>query len=383
MGKIATNPAILTWARETAHLTLEDVAKSLKKDPKVIESWENGTDFPTYPQLEVLSYSLYKRPLAVFFFPSPPKEENPEKSFRTLPDTEIEALSPQTIKLIRKAKVFQINLRELCDNKNPSRKHLLKNIKADELQTTAASLRKFLNFSLYDQTKIGTFENALNTWREKLEESGVFLFKDAFKNDNISGFCLFDNEFPIIYINNSMPKSRQIFTIFHEIAHLLFETSGIDKNDDSFIETLKKESRNIEIFCNKFAGEFLLPESEVKKEFKGVSSTNEELFQSLSQKYKVSKEVILRRFLDFKIINQDIYEKYSIKWHKEYIKLKDKQESSQGNYYNTLQHYLGQNYLNLTFKAYYQRKISQNQLADYLGIKISSIPGIEQTIKAS
>jgi Zn-dependent peptidase ImmA (M78 family) len=42
----------------------------------------------------------------------------------------------------------------------------------------------------------------------------VFVFKDAFRAEDYCGFSLFDPVFPLIYVNNSMPKSWQIFTLF-------------------------------------------------------------------------------------------------------------------------------------------------------------------------
>ncbi|KKL56723.1 hypothetical protein LCGC14_2242570, partial [marine sediment metagenome] len=39
---------------------------------------------------ERLAYEIYKRPLALFFFPEPPEEETPKESFRTLPQEEID-----------------------------------------------------------------------------------------------------------------------------------------------------------------------------------------------------------------------------------------------------------------------------------------------------
>lgn len=58
-----------------------------------------------------------------------------------------------------------------------------------------------------------------------------------------------------------MPKSRQIFTIFHELAHLLYRTGGIDVRSETFFRQLKGDYSRIEVKCNRFAGEFLLPES--------------------------------------------------------------------------------------------------------------------------
>lgn len=105
--QIPVNPAMLVWARETAGISLDEAARRMKKDIAIIESWEMGDDAPTYVQLEKLAYQIYKRPLALFFFPKPPQEETPEQSFRTLPEQEIAMMSSRMKILIRKARVMQ------------------------------------------------------------------------------------------------------------------------------------------------------------------------------------------------------------------------------------------------------------------------------------
>ncbi|MEZ5578788.1 MAG: ImmA/IrrE family metallo-endopeptidase [Candidatus Competibacteraceae bacterium] len=71
--------------------------------------------------------------------------------------------------------------------------------------------------------------------------------------DGYFGFCLDDSQFPIIYVNNSSTKTRQIFTLFHELGHLIFQTSGIDRIDDQILPQLTNYNRKIEITCNGLA----------------------------------------------------------------------------------------------------------------------------------
>src|SRR5829696_5934455 len=98
------NPHVLAWARDRAGLSVDDVAARMNKDVATVESWEKGDSAPTYSQLERLAYVLYKRPLALFFFPEPPDEPSPEKSFRTLPEAEAEKLAPDTRLKLREAR---------------------------------------------------------------------------------------------------------------------------------------------------------------------------------------------------------------------------------------------------------------------------------------
>lgn len=99
MGKQVTGvqPSVLRWARESAGLTVEAVAQKLDRAASDIESWEGGTSAPTYPQLEKLAYEVYKRPLAVFFFPSPPAEMTAAMLSETVSELVRHELGPSTL----------------------------------------------------------------------------------------------------------------------------------------------------------------------------------------------------------------------------------------------------------------------------------------------
>lgn len=181
------------------------------------------------------------------------------------------------------------------------------------LKELATSIREYLDISLSKQKGWGTIETALETWREAFEDSGMFVFKEAFRNDDFSGFCLYDKVFPLIVINNSMAKTRQIFTLFHELGHLLFETSGIDKLNDDFINILSEQDRDVEILCNRLAAEILVPSDDFDLSVKGMR-VDEAFVAKLAAIYKVSREVILRKFLDRGAVSESTYKKLTAKW---------------------------------------------------------------------
>ena len=72
------NPAILRWARERNGLSIDELAKKVKREPDEVRMWEDGTLVPSYACLEELAYRHLKIPLAVFYFPEPPPLDNPE-----------------------------------------------------------------------------------------------------------------------------------------------------------------------------------------------------------------------------------------------------------------------------------------------------------------
>jgi len=382
MSKALPVPFMLKWARESIHYSIEDVAKKLKKNPQEIESWETGKSYPTYKQLENLA-KIYKRPIAVFYFPEPPLEQEPKEQFRTLPDFIFETFSPTVVKLIRKAQVMRENLNELCDGKNPSERNIIKDLRTklnSPLHTIAQKVRLYLGIDIEEQTRWNDPKKAFSRWREVIEASGIFVFKDAFRNYTISGFCLYDEKFPLIYVNNSMSDTRQIFTLFHEIAHLLYLTGGIDYIDDYYLEDIEGDKKNIEIFCNAFAGEFLVPDKDFEKYLDLFRRNDIISFTSeLAQYYSVSREVILRKLLNRKLISINKYEKLAQEWNKDFKKAR--QGKSGGNYYNNLAIYLGYNYLTLAFDKYYRNQISLYELAEFLKVrKMDAIHRLEMAI---
>ena len=387
MGEKLTgvNPKIIQWARERARYSLESVAVKFKKDVSVIEKWESGEDFPTYSQLEKLA-EIYKRPLALFFFPEPPLEAEEKQEFRTLPDFEIENLAADTIYALRQAKAMQLSLQEINNGINPSTKKIFQDIAVssrDDLRILAEQIRNYLNVTLEEQLTWNDQETALKKWRSAVEEAGIFIFKRSFKQREISGFCLIDIEFPIIYLNNSTEKSRQTFTIFHELAHILLQTNGITKSDDRYINSLQGENKYIEIFCNKFAAEFLLPNhvfSEIIRETIVNVNDNDKIISKISSDYKVSREVVLRKLLDNNLISQKEYTLKVSEWYSEQVgKSQDKNKKSGGNPYANQATYLGENYLKLVFNKYYQGQYDIERVADYLNIKkVATVEKLEQ-----
>lgn len=380
MERIPYNQEILKWAREHSNLDIEDVAKKFNKPTSVIISWEDGRNSPTYTQLERLAYDIYKRPLAVFFFSEPPKDTSGQELFRTLPEYEFSRMSSRFTYLIRKAQARQENLKELLEGVNTA-KQKLTNIfiidKKDTIEETARKLRKYIGVSLELQQSWKNNEKALKFWRLKLEEHGIYVFKDAFKDDNFSGFCIYDEIFPIIYVNNSEPKTRQIFTLFHELVHILFKTGGIDTRLDDYIDYLNDEAKIIEVYCNKFAAEFLVPTNDFEMKIIG-KNLDDNTYSEFATLYSVSREVILRKLHNMGKVDKLYYDKKRKEWIEQAKKAKEKKKKkTNGNHYNNIKTYLGKTYIDLVLKRLHQSKISKKEAADYLDIKVMQVQKLE------
>ncbi len=372
------NTSILRWARESQGYSVEQVAATLRKAPDVVAAWESDEDeaAPTYVQLERLAYQIYNRPIAVFFLPSPPSEPNLKQEFRTLPDFEIDRLSADTRYHLRLARAFQLSLRELSEGANQAERKIFEEVELERDSETAEAadqIRRALGITLEVQRSWISRDEALKKWRGAVEELGVFVFKNSFKQKEISGFCLTDEDFPIIYLNNSTAKARQIFSLFHELCHLLMHTNSITRFDDAYVNDLGQDERAAEHFCNRVTAEFLIPSDDFSHQIQAVDNFGDEAVERLADRYQVSREAILRRLLDLDLVGSDYYRSKAEQWAQE----AEDVTSRGGNYYATHAAYLGQAYMGLVFSNYYQGKISVGQTADYLGVRSKSVAGLE------
>lgn len=366
---------VLKWAINRSGYSLEDLRGSFKK----IDDWvaQDG-GFPSYPQLEKLS-EKFKVPIAVFFFPEPPNVPLVEQSFRTLGVEHFAMIPPRVRLLLGKAQAFQTSLAELTRGRNPSDRLITRDLKfkaSISIDKMASAVRDYFGISIEEQCSWKDADTALKNWREVVHSAGVYVFKDRFRQDDYSGFCLYDDEYPIIYVNNTNAKTRQAFTIFHELAHLLFETSGVDKLDDDYIDMLPKDEKRIEVICNRFAARFLMPEAAFEKAFNGLSPT-EETADLLASQFHVSRELIFRKFLDKELVSEQEYLAASKRW------AKQKKKGSGGDPYRSKMAYLGKEYVNLAFSQFYQNRIDEYQLADYLDMKPKHVLTLENYLSGA
>ena len=100
------NGEILRWAREFYNMNAEDAAKAIGVDVERYCNWEAGTDHPTYAKLRKIS-EVFRKPSAVFFFPTPPQLPPIKGDLRTLPDDVVNRFSKNIIIQFEKAKVYQ------------------------------------------------------------------------------------------------------------------------------------------------------------------------------------------------------------------------------------------------------------------------------------
>ncbi len=195
-----------------------------------------------------------------------------------------------------------------------------------------------------------------------------------------------DKDFPVIVLNSSDTFNKKIFTLFHELCHILFNTGGVFR--DIYTKELKQQPNKIEIFCNQFASEVLLPTHELLNEPTVIENNGKEWsdtsLQSIANIYKVSKEVILRKLYDFEKTSKTFYINARSKWNNKYEEEKEEKKNKQDGgivpYHTVHLSQLGKNFVARILNNYHSGKITETQVADFLNIKINKIKEYEAKI---
>ncbi|MFC1743115.1 ImmA/IrrE family metallo-endopeptidase [Candidatus Riflebacteria bacterium] len=377
--KALINPILLKWARDKAGYSVADVAKKMGKAEDIILKWESGAKSPTISQTRKLA-DIYKRPLAVFFLSEVPMDFSVLKDFRRLPLGMEPSFSPELRLLMRQAQ----NHQEWVEDYYAAKKYRkLKFIGSASINIPSLSLaekiRKVLGIPLNFYKTLPSKPDALRIWIEKIEQAGIFVFQSGkVAPTEARGFAVSSQRAPFIFLNSKDPASARIFTLLHEVVHIWINETGVSNLMPVFAG--QRQVDKIEVFCNKTAGEILVPSKllkdiwlpeEAKHNFKQHLSTVADLF-------KVSREVIARRLLTSKFINQEKYLEIREFLIKEWDTIQKKRKSAPGGppYARMVILNNGKSFSSLVLSTYINGEITGRDISDLLNVNLKNIPKI-------
>jgi Zn-dependent peptidase ImmA (M78 family)/transcriptional regulator with XRE-family HTH domain len=286
---LTINPKVLKWAREESGYTVLQLITKLNIDEAEYSRWENTGNGIPFPALRVIA-KILKRQIAVFFLPQTPQKVKRPTDFRNLTSSKSH-LSCNSMLAIRRVGKF----REILTELNPIQYYETKCSWLPEFRLrfgkkllnnsqTHDSLRDLLAYSLDRQVNENNLTETYKSLRNAFEERlGIYVFQLSMPVNEIQGFSYSDTYPYCITINSKYPTSSRLFTLFHELGHILQRQSGLCIPDNV------SEKQAIELECNSFAGSFLAPDNAIR-----FAGSKEEIFR-LATKLKVSSEVYLRR----------------------------------------------------------------------------------------
>ena len=367
------NPVILKWARENIGYGIEEAAKKIGiSNPEKLRKAEEGTEYLTINQLRNAA-KVYRRPFPIFFLESPPRDAvHPD--FRVLYTKESKKISPEAKKKIMEISQKRNFLIEITDFEEKDFPYdFIKISMNEDFNSVASQIRKELNIDYKTQTEWKNKYEAFNAWRNAIEKRfGILIFQlDRIEIDDLRGFSIDKKPFPIIAVNSKDFGYAKCFTLLHELCHILLETSILCKSID-FNERLTHGQE--EVFCNYVSGAILAPkefiiEDTLVKEY--LNNTRDYgVLTALSDKYRISKEAMLRRLLILNYISDRDYKIYQDLMSS--IARQDS-ESGGGDYYVGIISRNSYTYLNTVFSELEKGNVSLVDASLNLKIKINNL----------
>jgi Zn-dependent peptidase ImmA (M78 family) len=272
------SPTVLKALRESSGYSIEEVAKGLGVSVETIAQAEETGFALSLAQIEKLA-SVYKRPLVAFFSDS-------IGGLPTLVDYRVnreKRLSPHVYIAQRRARYLAEKIKELSDRRTQIPRFPAKMVP----EALARDFRAKLGVPVLKRLAP---HKLLSEYKRLLEDRlTVLIIEYPFKADDVRGFSIFSDVCAIV-LNEEDKPSIKLFSLFHEVCHLLQKTGGICSLE------LEGEGET-ESYCNRFAAEFLVPLDDLKKELKRFERVDEEVAGRLSETYGVSKQVIMLRLL--------------------------------------------------------------------------------------
>ncbi len=305
-------PSVLSWARKLDQFTLDEAAGKLKVPVESIQDWENGSTYPSLKQAKDLA-KLYRVPFAFFFLPNEPvgKPKRIKKvdyrTFGNIGDSLI--ISRELRWLLRDVEDRRDAIIELYEIEKRKPKPFL--FQADQTMTAqaiAAILRDVLCLSEPCQRRFRRAEVALSYCVGELEKRDVLVFQASkIEPKEMRGMSAAYDILPYIVLNRKDECSARLFSLCHELAHIVLRSSGICNE----VSEHGQSSNRLELLCNEIAGLTLVPDDEIKKHISTqkihLTGLDDAYVLELARDFAVSTQVIIHRLWKTGVITADLY----------------------------------------------------------------------------
>jgi Zn-dependent peptidase ImmA (M78 family)/DNA-binding XRE family transcriptional regulator len=374
-------PALLKWSRERAGLNVETAAQQAHVHPTTLEEWESGHEVPTIAQARKLG-EVYKRPLAFFFLPEPPRGFDPQREFRRFPGVTLENESPELRNALRAALYQRQAALEIYEQLSERPPQLSATANPDENpEEVGRRIRALLNINWQMQLDWPSANAALNGWRSAIEALGVLVFQSSDVSlSEMRGTSIPRSPLPVILVNGSDAPHGRIFTMLHEFAHILLANGGHETG--SIASRPKPEDQLLERVSNRFASAALLPREEFLREvaqYRDAVGGDDDSLRRLANRVKASPEAILRRLVSLRRTTGSLYRIKRNRWQNQTWYAPGASGGGPPIEVRVIAS-KGRPFVSLVLDAYRRGIVSSADLPDYLGIQLKYVDRVARQL---
>lgn len=367
--RVPVKPELISWALNQANLELSDLGRQSNK----VVGWLEGSQQPTLNQLQSFAKSTHV-PFGYLMMSEPPALEKPLPDFRRR-DGRSSSYSQELAGEIYSQQRRQAWFRDYALDQGLDVVDWVGSASlSDAPEVVAISLREQWGFST-----AGRAQDYVESRKEVftfLEGQGVLVSvtgffgstRRSFDAEEFSGFSLSDEYAPLIFVNGKESHAAQIFTMFHEVGHLLLGESGMSDDVED-----RSASHRSERWCDEFAAAFLMPASEVSRF--APRTLTEGAVLPVAKRFRVSALALLNRLRDLGLIS---FEQWSAVYPElearalEVLKKEAEKKSSGGEFYKSHPFVVGPRFARAVYRDALSGRTSHPDAHRILGIKQAS-----------
>ena len=370
---VPVHPATLKWAREAIGLSTQQVAIKLSKPVETIEAWETGEEGVGLSNARKLA-DKYKVSLPVLYLQNIPEEWQQElpKDFRR-PDAR-QPYSYQLCYAIRDARERQSWMRKYLQNENEKPLDWLGSFSGkNDITRIADWVVQWLGIDRQEIVDLTDDKKALSYWIEKIEAKCVVVSTNGthaahkITHAEYSGLVLYDNYAPLILLNPEDSPARRIFTLIHELAHLLLDdNSGVSQID---FRQQDADYDPVETMCNRIASQVLIDDDYLQFQ-RNDRGNPEEAIQAMASNLKISHSAIAVKLKEQGFIDQTTLDALLDKYRRLYLAQLENRSGGRTVPDKQVLERCGKFLTQSVLTAYEQGNVNATEIYDILGLKL-------------
>lgn len=383
------NPELLRWARETRGFPLEVAALSLAIEKDLLDQVERGVAQLSFAKLRQAA-DVYKRPLAVFFLPHPPEAKPRVTDFRRLPEAMDHPYSPALLLQMRRLSHKRSVAMRLREFSRATDWGFVGSIElGSNPEAVSLRVRDLLKLPIEVSSRWREPYARLSGWRNAIEGAGVLVFVvQRISISEMRGMSIAEAPFPLIAVNRADSPGARLFSLLHELGHVLLGQSSLCDDGDELDWRNNDAAKRVEIFCNALSAAVLMPRAQVltlaeqMRRDRQVRWT-EGMLRELANGFGVSSEAILRRLCDLSLAQRDEYEAFRRMWQARPAPFSGEESSEEERNFGEYGHdrvlrTQGKNYVRLVLEALHGEAITAGDAADFLDMKLGHLAALEE-----
>jgi Zn-dependent peptidase ImmA (M78 family)/transcriptional regulator with XRE-family HTH domain len=362
-------PSMLSWAIARAAVSREDLAKKLDIRVERLATWEAGTP-PPFSKAQALAAAV-QVPFGYLYLSEPPAATLPIPDYRRPSARRVP--SPEFAALLNDVLVKRDWYREFAQAAGTDPLPFVgRHTTSSSVSDVAEDLRVTIGFPKGPH-RAPSWEAYLTLLAQRAESVGVLVMRTSVVGHaatrkispaEVQGFAISDRWAPVVFVNSSDFRTAQIFTLVHELAHLLLGVSGVGEPDQGD----SRETSGVEDFCNRVAAEALVPSHEFMGAWRGTGAGAPT--ERLAAQFRVSALVILRRARELGLIDIATY----IRERERAIENQSSgRRKGRADFYRTLQARMGGRLTTAVLEAVSSGTLPFRDGASLLGVRVPSL----------